>query len=87
MKKIKNKLFILSAIIPCTFALSGCFLRDILEPTQDDIVVDLPKIEVVNNLKINLKGRTVKSLYPALSNNTVKNPEFTFTIPASFLPL
>ena len=76
---IKNKLFILSAIIPCTFALSGCFLKNIITPSEDEIVVDLPKIEVVSNLKINLKGRTTKSLYPALSNNSIKNPEFIFS--------
>ena len=75
----KNKLFILAALIPCTIALSGCFLRDIINNNEEEIVVDLPKIEVVNNLKINLRGRTAKSLYPALSNNSVKNPEFTFS--------
>ena len=75
----KNRLFILATLIPCSLALSGCFLRNIIEPQQDDIVVDLPKIEVVNNLKINLQGRTTKSLYPVLSNNSVKNPEFSFT--------
>ncbi len=75
----KNKLFILAALIPCTIALSGCFLRTIINNNEEEIVVDLPKIEVVNNLKINLRGRTAKSLYPALSNNSVKNPEFTFS--------
>ena len=75
----KSRLFILAALIPCSLALSGCFLKNIINGNEEEIVVDLPKIEVVNNLKINLKGRTAKSLYPALSNNTVKNPEFTFT--------
>ena len=75
----KSRLFILAALIPCSLALSGCFLKNIINGNEEEIVVDLPKIEVVNNLKINLRGRTQKSLYPALSNSTVKNPEFTFT--------
>lgn len=75
----RNKLFIFVALIPCTIALSGCFLGNIINNNQEEIVVDLPKIEVVNNLKINLRGRTTKSLYPALSNNSVKNPTFTFS--------
>ena len=74
----KNKLFILSALIPCTLALSGCFLKDIIDNVKEEIIVDLPKIETVSSLKINLQGRTQKSLYPTLSNNSVKNPEFTF---------
>ena len=75
----KSRLLIFASIIPCSLALSGCFLTKLINRDNNDIVVDLPKIEIVNNLKINLKGRTTKSLYPTLSNNSVKNPEFTFT--------
>ena len=75
----KSRLLFLASIIPCVFALSGCVLRDIINIPDDEIVVDLPKIEVVSNLKINLRGRTAKSLYPTLSNNSIKNPEFSFT--------
>ena len=75
----KSRLLIFASIIPCSLALSGCFLTKLINRDNNDIVVDLPKIEIVNNLKINLKGRTTKSLYPSLSNNSVKNPEFTFT--------
>ncbi len=75
----KNRLLILASIIPCAFALSGCILRNIIAPIEEEIVVDLPKIEVVNNLKINLNGRTAKYLYPTLSNNSIKNPQFTFS--------
>lgn len=74
----KRRLLILASIIPCTLALSGCFLTKILLPNEEEIVVDPTTIEVVNNLKINLKGKTTKYLYPTLSNSAVKNPQFTF---------
>ena len=75
----KRRLLILSSIIPTIFVLSGCLFVDILNGKTDDIVVDLPKIEIVNSLKINLRGKTEKTLYPTLSNNTVKNPEFSYS--------
>ena len=77
MKKFRR--LVLLALIPCTFALSGCFLTDLLKGKQDDIVVDLPKIDVVSNLKINLQGKKTKELSPTLSNSSIKNPEFNFS--------
>ena len=64
-------------IIPCVFSLSGCFFSKLVNNSQE-IVVDLPTIKVVSSLRINLRGSTQKTLYPSLSNNSVKNPEFTY---------
>ena len=75
----KTRLLILASIIPCAFALSGCILKDIINGPDSEIVVDLPQIEVVNNLKINLRGKNQKSLFPTLSNNSIKYPEFSYT--------
>ena len=75
----KGRFLVLTAIIPCTLALSGCFLSRLINRNEQEITVDLPTIEVVKNLKINLQGRTQKSLYPVLSNNSVRNPEFSFS--------
>ena len=77
-KMKKRRLLLISTIIPATFALSGCVLLDLLGVKTDEIVVDAPKIEVVNSIKINLQGRLEKTLYPTLSNNSVSNPEFLF---------
>ena len=66
-------------MIPAIFALSGCVLLVLIRGGQEEIVVDIPKIEVVSSVKINLQGRTQKSLYPTLSNNSVKNPEYNFS--------
>ena len=74
----KSRLITFLAVIPCAFALSGCLFTKILDPKNVEIVVDLPKIETVSSLKINLQGRTEKSLYPVLSNTSIKNPEFAF---------
>ena len=70
---------LLSAIIPTIFTLSGCVFLSLLNGNEEEIVVDLPKIETVNSVKINLRGRREKSLYPTLSNSSVKNPEFLFS--------
>ena len=61
------------------FALSGCIFVDILKEQTQDITVDLPKIETVSSVKINLRSKSEKSLYPVLSNNSVKNPEFLYS--------
>ena len=74
----KRRLFVLSALVPAMFALSSCVLLDLLRGNQEETVVDLPKIETVSSVKINLQGRLEKSLYPTLSNNSVKNPQFSF---------
>ena len=72
----RTRIFILGVIIPCALALSGCF--NWFKKKEQDIVVDLPSIEVVSTLKLNLQGRTEKSLFPSLSNNSIKNPEFSY---------
>ena len=74
----KSKLLFLLTIIPTTLALNGCRLFNFFKETEE-IQVDLPKIEVVSSLKINLRGRRTKGIYPALSNNSVKNPVFVYS--------
>ena len=64
--------------LPAVFALSGCFFTNLLIPEEEEIVVSLPVIETVKSVKINLRGRSQKSLYPTLSNSSVKNPEYEF---------
>lgn len=78
-KMKKRRLLLISTIVPAVFALSGCAFLNLIRGQQEEIVVDLPKIETVSSMKINLQGRKEKSLYPTLSNNSVKNPEFLFS--------
>ena len=75
----KAKLLILTATIPCALSLSGCRLRNLIINNNDDMVVDLPTIEVVSSLKINLQGKKEKTLFPTLSNNSIKNPQFDYS--------
>ena len=76
--KIK-KLVKISTLIPAVFAISGCFFTNLIQPNEEEIKISLPEIETVSSVKINLRGRTEKSLYPTLSNNSVKNPEYLFS--------
>ena len=66
-------------LAPAISILSGCAFLNALKKATNEIVVDLPKIETVSSVKINLRGRTTKTLYPTLSNNSVKNPVFLYS--------
>lgn len=66
-------------LVPAVFALSGCLFVDMFKKSNEDIQVDLPKIETVSSVKINLRGKTTKTIYPTLSNNSVKNPVFLYS--------
>jgi hypothetical protein len=70
----KNRLLILFSSLACAISLGSCFLFP-----DDNNEVDLPFIETVSKLKINLStSKKSKGLYPELCNSTDKNPVFTY---------
>ena len=73
----KSKLLLLFAIVPSVISLSGCFSS--LFKKNEEIVVELPTINVVESLKINLNYETEKRIVPSLSDSSISNPKFLYS--------
>ena len=74
----KSRLFILSSIIPCALALSGCFLTRIVNDIIDVTPTENVSIDVVSEVKINLSKTNTKQLDPQLVGAT-KNYQFVYS--------
>ena len=72
----KGRLLIFGSLLISSLSLSGCLT--FFYKNEPVIEVDPPTIDVVSNLKLNLKGKKEKTLFPVLSDSSVKNPVFNF---------
>ena len=66
---------LLLSIVPCALSLGACALF----PSEDEVEIDPPYIELSEKMKINLQSaQTYKYLSPELFNSSTKNPTYTF---------
>ena len=72
----RRRLCLLGLFISSVISLSSCkFLNRITGQ-----ITEKPTIEISSGIKLNLKGENEKTLNPTLSNDSIKNPVFVYSI-------
>ena len=73
----RSRLYIFGTLISCSIALTSC---NIFKRTTNYDSTAKPTIEVVSKIKLNLQGTNEKTISPSLSDDSIKNPVFQYSL-------
>ena len=73
----RSRLYIFGTLISCSIALTSC---NLFKRTTNNDSTEKPTIEVVSKIKLNLQGTNEKTISPSLSDDSIKNPVFQYSL-------
>ena len=73
----RSRLYIFGTLISCSIALTSC---NLFKRVTNNDSTEKPTIEVVSKIKLNLQGTNEKTISPSLSDDSIKNPVFQYSL-------
>ena len=73
----RSRLYIFGTLISCSIALTSC---NLFKRITNNDSTEKPTIEIASKLKLNLQGTNEKTLSPTLSDDSIKNPVFEYSL-------